>query len=322
VIDNLLDPIVLFFAVGLVAGLLHTDLRLPEALYQTLSLYLLTAIGLKGGVELSRVAPGEVLGPLAGALLLGLGIPALAFVLLRRLGRFGRPDAAALAAHYGSVSAVTFALALVYAADIGVAYEAYMPVLLVILEIPAIALGVLLARLGGTQGQIRWGALAHEVLLGKSIFLLLGGLAVGYLAGAERMERLNPLFVGLFPGALALFLLEMGIVASRRISDLRRVGPFLVLFGILMPILSALLGIAVGMASGLSLGGVAVLATLAGSASYIAAPAAMRVAVPEANPTLYLTASLGITFPFNVVFGIPLYFWLAALAQTWWQASR
>lgn len=313
-----MDPIVLFFVVGLAAGLLRSDLRLPEALYQSLSIYLLLSIGLKGGVELSQTALGTVLLPLIGTLILGLVIPLVAFVILRRIGRFTRADSAALAAHYGSVSAVTFALALAFAAKVGMTYEAFMPVLLVMLEIPAIALGVLLARMGAAHGQIRWGALAHEVFLGKSIYLLLGGLLIGFLAGAERMDKLDPLFVDLFSGALALFLLEMGIVASQRLYDLRRTGAFLVGFGVLMPILAALFGIAVGMATGLSVGGVAVLATLAASASYIAAPAAMRVAVPEANPTLYLTASLGITFPFNVVFGIPLYFWLATIAQGLW----
>jgi len=312
VIENLLDPIVLFFVAGLAAGLLRSDLRLPEALYQTLSIYLLVSIGLKGGVELAQAPLATLLAPAAVTLLLGIAIPIVAFVILHKVGRFNRADSAALAAHYGSVSAVTFALALAYASEIGIAYEAFLPVLLVLLEIPAIAIGVLLARLGAGGQAGRWGDLAHEVFLSKGIFLLLTGLTIGFLAGPERMIKLEPLFVDLFPGALALFLLEMGIVASQRLYDLRRTGPFLVGFGVLMPLLSASLGLAAGVLSGMSPGGTAILATLAASASYIAAPAAMRVAVPEANPTLYLTASLGITFPFNVVFGIPIYFWMAA----------
>lgn len=311
-IENLLDPIVLFFVAGLAAGLLRSDLRLPEALYQTLSIYLLVSIGLKGGVELAQAPLATLLAPAAVTLLLGIAIPIVAFVILQKVGRFNRADSAALAAHYGSVSAVTFALALAYASEIGIAYEAFLPVLLVLLEIPAIAIGVLLARLGAGGRHIRWGDLAHEVFLSKGIFLLLTGLIIGFLAGPERMIKLEPLFVDLFSGALALFLLEMGIVASQRLYDLRRTGPFLVGFGVLMPLLSASLGLAAGVLSGMSPGGTAILATLAASASYIAAPAAMRVAVPEANPTLYLTASLGITFPFNVVFGIPIYFWMAA----------
>lgn len=316
-IENLLDPIVLFFVAGLGAGLLRSDLRLPDALYQTLSIYLLLSIGLKGGVELAQAPLATLLAPGAATLLLGITIPLVAFVILQRVGRFNRADSAALAAHYGSVSAVTFALALAYAADLGITHEAFMPVLLVMLEVPAIAIGVLLARLGVRERRIRWADLAHEVFLGKGIFLLLAGLAIGYLAGPARMGKLEPLFVDLFPGALALFLLEMGIVASQRLYDLRRTGPFLVGFGVLMPLLSASLGLAAGVLAGLSPGGTAILATLAASASYIAAPAAMRVAVPEANPTLYLTASLGITFPFNVVFGIPIYFWMAATVFGW-----
>lgn len=316
-IENLLDPIVLFFVAGLAAGVLRSDLRLPEALYQTLSIYLLASIGLKGGVELALAPLATLFTPAAATLLLGITVPFVAFVILQKVGRFNRADSAALAAHYGSVSAVTFALALAYAGKIGVAHEAFMPVLLVLLEIPAIAIGVLLARLGVKGRRIRWNDLAHEVFLGKGIFLLLAGLTIGFLAGPERMVKLDPLFVNLFPGALALFLLEMGIVASKRLYDLRRTGLFLVGFGVLMPLLSASLGLAAGVLSGMSAGGSAILATLAASASYIAAPAAMRVAVPEANPTLYLTASLGITFPFNVVFGIPIYFWMTATVFSW-----
>ena len=316
-IENLLDPIVLFFVAGLAAGVLRSDLRLPEGLYQTLSICLLASIGLKGGVELALAPLATLFTPAAATLLLGITVPFVAFVILQKVGRFNRADSAALAAHYGSVSAVTFALALAYAGKIGVAHEAFMPVLLVLLEIPAIAIGVLLARLGVKGRRIRWNDLAHEVFLGKGIFLLLAGLTIGFLAGPERMVKLDPLFVNLFPGALALFLLEMGIVASQRLYDLRRTGLFLVGFGVLMPLLSASLGLAAGVLSGMSAGGSAILATLAASASYIAAPAAMRVAVPEANPTLYLTASLGITFPFNVVFGIPIYFWMTATVFSW-----
>jgi uncharacterized protein len=165
--------------------------------------------------------------------------------------------------------------------------------------------------MGASRGSLHLGKLMHELFLGKSIFLLLGGLIVGYVAGPTRMEQVAPLFFDLFRGALAFFLLEMGIVTSRRLGDLRRVGPFLVAFGIFMPLVGAALGTVAGALAGLSAGGIAVLATLAASASYIAATAAMRVAVPEANPTYYLTASLGITFPFNIILGIPLYVWLA-----------
>jgi hypothetical protein len=242
-------------------------------------------------------------------------IPVIAYNVLRRLGRFDRPDAAAIAAHYGSVSAVTFAVVLSYLARIAVTYEAYVTVLLVVLEIPAIAVGILIARIRTAKGGLKWGALLHEVFLGKSVYLLVAGLLVGCIAGPGRTDAVAPLFFGLFKGALALFLLEMGIIASRRIADLKKAGPFLLGFGVAMPLLSGALGVLLGVASGLSPGGTTVLATLAGSASYIAAPAAMRIAVPKANPTLYLTASLGITFPFNIVLGIPIYHWMSVIAH-------
>jgi hypothetical protein len=305
--DGLLDPAVLCFALGAVAGLLKAELKLPDALYESLSVYLLLAIGFKGGVRLVGYDAAVLAAPLAGAVALGVVVPLLAYVALRRLGRFGAADAAAVAAHYGSVSAVTFAVAQAFLDRRGVAAEPYAVVLLVVMEIPAIAVGVLLARKFAAVEPTPAGRLVHEVCLNKSVVLLLGGVLVGALAGPERMKPLSPLFVDLFKGALALFLLEMGLVASRRIADLRKVGPFLVVFGVATPVVTGLLGAWVGALVGLSVGGAALLATLTGSASYIAAPAAMRIAVPQANPTLYLGAALGVTFPFNVAVGVPLF---------------
>jgi hypothetical protein len=308
-----LDPVVLCFVAGLLAGGLKSELRLPGALYEALSVYLLLAIGLKGGAQLATSSLGEVAGPIAGTLGLGLVIPLAAFAALRGLGRFGQSDAAAIAAHYGSVSAVTFAVVLDYLSGLGLPAEDYVTVLLVVLEIPAIGVGILLARVGGTRRDRPngWGRLTHELFFGKSIYLLLAGLIIGWVSGPKRLEGISPLFFDLFKGALALFLLEMGLVAARRLGDLKRAGGFLVAFGVLMPIFSAVLGILVASACGMAVGGAVVLATLAASSSYIAAPAAMRQAVPEANPTLYLTASLGVTFPFNIVVGIPVYHQLA-----------
>lgn len=311
--DNLLDPVVLFFVLGVLAGIAKSDLRLPEALYETLSIYLLVSIGLKGGVQLATADPGGVFVPAIAAVLLGVVIPPVAFTILRRFGRFARPDAAAIAAHYGSVSVVTFAVALSYLDRLQIPYEEYVTTLLVILEIPGIAVGILIARMGAARGSVQLGKLMHELFFGKSIVLLLGGMIVGYASGPERMGAVGVLFFDLFRGALAFFLLEMGLVTARRLGDLRRVGPFLVGFGVAMPLFSGTLGALAGLLAGLSVGGMTVLATLAASASYIAATAAMRVAVPEANPTLYLTASLGITFPFNIMLGIPIYFWMAQL---------
>jgi len=312
-LENLLDPVILFFAMGLLAGLLKSDLRLPEAIYEVISIFLLMAIGLKGGVQLSKTSLSEVLIPAGVTVLIGLSIPLIAYPVLRRIGKFSEADSAAIAAHYGSVSAVTFAVVQTYLDRLAIAYEEYVTVLLVVLEIPAIAMGILIARMKTRKHKIDYGLLFHEVFLGKSIYLLIAGLLIGWVAGPERIQPVSPLFFDLFKAALAFFLLEMGLVAARRISDLKRVGLFLFGFGILMPIASALLGMGLGYLAGLSLGGSVVLATLAGSASYIAAPAAMRIAVPQANPTLYLTASLGITFPFNLLFGIPLYHWMGTI---------
>lgn len=313
--QNLLDPVVLFFVLGVLAGVLKSDLRLPEATYETLSIYLLVAIGLKGGVQLAEADLSGLVRPALGTVLIGVVTPVIAYLILRRLGRFPRPDASAIAAHYGSVSVVTFAVVLAYLDRLLVFYEPFVTTLLVILEIPAIAVGVLIARTRSANGPLQPGKLAHELFLGKSIYLLLGGLVVGYLAGPARMAPVGLLFFDLFKGALAFFLLEMGIVTSRRLGDLRRMGAFLIAFGVGMPLLSAVIGVAAGVLMGLSVGGTTVLATLAASASYIAATAAMRVAVPEANPTLYLTASLGITFPFNIIVGIPGYYWMANTAH-------
>lgn len=300
-----MEPVVVFFLLGVIGGLLHSDLKFPPAFYDAMSIYLLLAIGLKGGVELARHPLSSVLLPSLGVLLLGVAIPLIAFPLLRYIGGLKRPDAASIAAHYGSVSVVTFAVATAYLVRQDIPYEALLTVFLVLLEAPAIVIGVMLARGVGTSASL--GKVALEVVLGKSVFLLLGGLTVGWIIGPAGMPPLNLLFVDLFKGILALFLLEMGLVAARQSGALRRFGPFLLVFAVLMPLLSAALGLVTGRVLGLSVGGITLLATLAASASYIAAPAAMRIAVPDANPALSLGASLGITFPFNLLLGIPLY---------------
>jgi len=238
------------------------------------------------------------------AIALGAAIPLLLFPLLR--AKLARPDAASIAAHYGSVSVVTFAVATSFLAAQSIDAESYMPLIVALMEAPGIVVGIVLARVGGGQ-RIAWGPLAHEVLFGKSVLLLLGGLVIGALIGPDGIKPIAPLFTDLFKGVLALFLLEMGLVAGGRIGDLRRAGPFLLAFGIVAPLALGVLGALVGHAIGLSMGGTALLATLAASASYIAAPTAMRIAVPEANPALSIGVALGITFPFNIFVGIPVY---------------
>ncbi|RCS59615.1 sodium-dependent bicarbonate transport family permease [Parvibium lacunae] len=305
-----MDPVVLFFLLGIAARLLKSDLRLPEALYETLSIFLLLAIGIKGGVELAK-QPLAALAPQAiSVILMGALIPFLLFPILSWLGKLSRPDAASIAAHYGSVSVVTFAVASAYLLKQGVAVEPYMPLFVALLEAPGIIAGILLAR-SANLSSIRWGELAHEVFCGKSVLLLVGGILIGACAGPDGIKPIAPLFLDLFKGVLALFLLEMGLVAGGRLPDLRQAGVFLVAFGLITPSLLAMLGMGVGYAIGLTPGGATLLACMAASASYIAAPTAMRIAVPEANPALSIGVALGITFPFNITVGIPLYHRLA-----------
>jgi hypothetical protein len=303
------DPVILFFLLGLVAGLARSELRLPPAIYELLSILLLLTIGLKGGIELAQQPVGRILPQALAVLMMGVLLPLLVFPVLRVLGRLDRPNAASVAAHYGSVSVATYAVGVTYLATVGIAFEAHLALFLVILEIPAIVVGIVLAR--GVSRETNWGRLSHEIFLGKSIVLLIGGLLIGWAAGPQGIAPLEPLFFDAFKGVLALFLLEMGLIAASQARALRKRGLFLVSFGLLAPAPLAFIGAVLGWSLGLSVGGTTMLAVLAGSASYIAAPAAMRIAVPEANPALSLTASLGVTFPFNIFIGIPLYLEIA-----------
>ncbi len=303
---NLLSPMALAFVLGIVATLVRSDLHFPEALYTALSIYLLLAIGLKGGAELSVTPLAQLWAPLLAALLLGVGIPIWCYAILRTLGKFGVADAAAIAAHYGSVSAVTFGASLTFLESVPMPYEGFVPTLVAVMEIPGIIVALVIARL--RLGQVgSWRSVLHEVLAGRSILLLFGGLVIGAAAGKEGVAQVAPLFVDPFKGALTFFLLEMGMVAARQFRDVAKAGKFLIGFGIVMPVLHGILGIWLGSLAGLSPGGSMVLGVLAASASYIAAPAAVRIALPQANPGYYLTASLVITFPFNLTLGLPLY---------------
>lgn len=307
---NLLSPVVLAFALGVIARLVKSDLEFPPPLYDALSIYLLLAIGLKGGAELSVTPVAEFAGPALLTLALGILTPIIAYNVLRRMGRFDRTNAAAVAAHYGSVSAVTFIAATAFAEHAGIAAEGYMPALVALLEVPAIIVALMIAHVRSSAGG-SWKAALHEIMSGRSIVLLLGGLAIGGIAGKSGVEDVAPFFVEGFKGALTLFLLDMGMAAAGRLRDLRRVGAFLVGFGVLIPILHGALAVWTAGFVGMSVGGAAVLGAMVSSASYIAAPAAVRIALPKASPTLYLTSSLGITFPFNLTLGIPLYYALA-----------
>ncbi len=318
---NLLSPPVLFFALGLIAAAARSDLKFPEALYVSLTIYLLCAIGFKGGVAMAEAGLAKVWVPTLAAMAFGAVIPLWTYPILRFVGRLPAVDAAAIAGHYGSVSAVTFIAATNFLNAIGQPYEEYAAAFLAAMEAPAIIVGIVLGKMAlrrpgaATGGGL--GPVLHEALLGRSVVLLVGTLLVGFLCGKRGLESVSGFLVTPFQGVLTLFLLELGTVAGRRLGDLRKVGAFLLGFGVVMPLLHGAIGAAVGAAVGLSVGGMTLLAVLAASASYIAAPAAMRLSLPEANPTLYLTGALVITFPFNVTVGIPIYY---AIAQ-WWQAG-
>ena len=307
----MIDVVVFFFLLGVLARVVKSDLRLPEALYETLSIYLLLAIGLKGGIELSKQPLAALAPQVLACIALGFVIPFVLFPLMRGLKMTGA-DAAALAAHYGSVSVVTFAVATAALARQGIAYESHAALWVAVMEAPGLVAGILLARWSRRGGsRTGWGELAHDVVFGKSVLLLLGGLTIGAIAGESGTAPIKAVFIDPFKGVLALFLLELGLVAGGRLGEVRRFGPGVLIVGLGAPPLLALAGAGVGLALGLSTGGVALLATLAASASYIAAPTAMRIAVPEANAALSITAALGITFPFNIVIGIPMYIALA-----------
>lgn len=307
---SLLSPMVLAFLLGIIATLIRSDLKFPDGFYLVLTIYLLFAIGLKGGVKLKEVSFGEAIFPILAALLLCLLIPTWVYLFLKNVFRVDKLNSAALAIHYGSVSAVTFGECIAFLELMGVSYEKYSPSLLAIMEVPAILVGILLARAGSNDGlnfRPNWKKVFHELLAGKGTLLLVGGIIIGILSGKRGMEQVAPVFETPFRGILTLFLLEVGLVTGRRLKDLKLLGFRIISFGIIFPVIHAILGIFLAKWTGLSMGGSVVFGTLAASASYIAAPAACRIALPEANPSIYLTASLVVTFPFNIVLGLPLY---------------
>ena len=309
-----LDPVIWFFIFGVLAGVLKSELRLPSPIYEFVSMLLLLTIGLKGGIELAQQPFATLLPQIVSIVAMGFLLPLIAYPLLKYIGRLNTVDSASIAAHYGSVSVGTFAVAVAYMGARDVIFEQHMALFVVLLEIPAILVGIVIAK--GWSGDTRWRQIGHEVLLGKGVMLLMGGLVIGWLSGPTGVESITPLFFDLFKGILALFMLEMGLITATQLGSLRHYGVFLVVFGITVPLLFGVIGAVTGTLLGLSIGGTAILATLFASASYIAVPAAMRISLPEANPTLSLTASLGITFPFNILLGIPIYHAYAQYAHT------
>lgn len=311
IVDTLTSPVILFFVLGFLAALAKSDLSIPEAFAKAMSLYLMAAIGLKGGVE---VASSGITEDLVAAALAGIALsfllPIIAFALLRSFGGLSKVDAGAVAAHYGSVSVVTFVTAKEILTGQDLSPAGYMVAVLALMETPAIISGLVLARRGQASSgtSVPW----HEVLTNASVVLLVGSFIIGMVAGKDGFAPIKPLFDNGFRGVLCLFLLDMGLIAARRLVQSRKITLKLVLIAIILPLLNGVIGTTTGTAIGLDIASAAALGILAASASYIAVPAAMRLALPEADPGIYLSMSLGITFPFNVIFGISL---MTAYAQ-------
>ncbi len=310
---NLLQPAVLFFVLGMAAGLAKSDLAIPEGVTKTMALYLMLCIGFRGGVEAAHAGlSAGFLSSAAVAVLLSFGLPVLAFNALRLFGKLDRTTRAATAAHYGSVSAVTFAAASEYLLTQKVAFHGYMAAVVALMETPAILTGLLLAgRAGIDQRKGVGGEMVREVLLNGTVVLLLGAFVIGAITGDRGLQKIDLFVNPLFQGVLCLFLLEMGLVAARRLMDANNLTLPLVAFGILMPLASMVIALGLCALLGVPAENRALMATLAASASYIAVPAAMSLALPKADSGVYLPLSLGVTFPFNIIVGIPLYLWVS-----------
>lgn len=306
-LQNLLSPMVLFFALGVALAFARSDLSIPGAVAKLLSLYLMMSIGFRGGTEVAHHGLSPTLAAaLVAGLVLSFGIPFVAYGVLRTATGLSSVDAAAVSAHYGSISAVTLVAVMSVLGQMGVPFEGYMIAVAAVMETPAILSALLLARRSTAGGH---GAdLAREILLNGAVVMLLGSFAIGAITGERGHAMLKPFLVDQFAGFLCLFLLDMGLVAGRGLREGGRALTFAtVVFALTMPLANASLAAAISPLVGLSTGGTAVLITLAASASYIAVPAAMRLALPQANPAISLSLSLGVTFPFNLLFGIPLY---------------
>ena len=309
IVSNILNPPVLFFFLGMLAVFVKSDLEVPAPFPKLLSLYLLLSIGFKGGVELIKSGvTQEVVLTLLAAVLMACFVPIYTFFILKL--KLDTYDAAAIAATYGSISAVTFITAGAFLNELGISYDGYMVAALALMESPAIIVGLILVNLFTANlgdRDFSWPEVLQEAFLNSSVFLLVGSLIIGVLTGEHGWQVLEPFTQGLFYGILTFFLLDMGLVAARRIKDLQKTGAFLISFAILIPIVNASIGLLIAKFIGMPQGDALLFAVLCASASYIAVPAAMRLTVPEANPSLYISTALAVTFPFNIIVGIPLY---------------
>lgn len=310
---NLTSVSVLAFIFGFIASRTKSNLKLPDSVYQFISIYLLFGIGLKGGHSLKSVGFTQILTPGLVTIACGVLIPAFAFYLLRLIRTLSDIDRGSLAAHYGSTSLVTFSAALLFMESNSIFVEGYAPALLTLLEIPGLIVGIFLASSSVSHPDVKWGTTLREVVLGKTVLILLGGMFIGFLTSQSGYEKVQPFFIDLLSGFLALFLLHLGYTAGSNFHEVKKVGLKLGIFAVVFPIIGGLVGVGAASAIGLSVGGATVLGVLCASASYIAAPAAVSIALPQANLSVALSASVGITFPFNLIVGIPLYYKFAQI---------
>lgn len=320
IFEILLSPYIQFFILAVLAGLFRSDLEIPEQVTRAMSMYLMIAIGMKGGLAIraSDVPLGEVGAVLITGVALGFLMPMIGYKLLRVSTGLSRLDAAAISAHYGSISVVTFSFAVSFLESHGYGYGGYIVTLMALMEAPAIFSGIMLAResrqldAAGKQ-KLFSGEIIRDALLNGSVVLLIGSMFIGMSADMGAIEKIKPFLLDPFFAVLCIFLLELGLVTARQLPNVGKFPLGLIAFGIYMPLIGAGLGISASVALGLGLGEMLLFATLCASASYIAVPAAMKVALPQANPALYVTSSLAITFPFNLILGIPIYYWVCTM---------
>ena len=341
---NLLTPIVLFFILGIVAARIKSDLKMPDAISEFLPIYLLAAIGLHGGIEMRTTGFEQMLVPMVVAIALSLIFTLNHYQILRKLGKFNIFDSYALASTYGAVGAVTFSVGLSFLDAQGVTSEGYLAAILAVLEPVAFILAIFLTNIavskqvnakkealgtnldsGKTDEELhmlnidspktKLSKVIHESITGKAIVILLGSIIIGYVIGEPGFESIKIVFDDLFTGTIVIFLIEMGIIAGHRLDDIKKVGVFLVAFAILMPTFNGIVGVLVATALGLSLGGAVMFGLLLASASFIAAPAVLRNAIPQAKPSLYITSALGITFPYNIIILLPIMFTISSIVH-------
>ena len=309
-VTNLTSIAVLAFFLGVLGSRIKSNLQLPDPAYQFISMYLLLGIGLKGGVQLDRTKFSEISKPLVLTVAIGILIPFVAFIVLRAMTKIDELNRGAIAAHYGSTSLVTFTAALVFLEANKIAYDGYATTLLTVMEIPGLIVGIYLGS-RHLQDGVSWAESIKEIVFGKTVLLLAGGLLVGAISGEKGYVNVSPFFDDLKQGFLALFLLHLGYLAGTQIKQVKQAGALYAVFALLFPVLAGSFGVVTSHFAGMNAGGSLLFGVLCASASYIAAPAAVGIAMPEASKSLPIVASLGVTFPFNLIIGIPYLYWLA-----------